>query len=174
MTASLYQRRRSVDDCSLSASATSRISLFSDNTEHVRGKGLRVEADVVAPAAPGVAAAAEQVLHFVSAPLAGREVDPAGARQARVEVHDDETQVPTLFLRIRQELLAVGRMKLQAPVGLQRDVLLPYFIQFPDQGSEAVRPVALPALDLVLLRIQVLLAARLARLVLHQLVRRAV
>src|SRR5882762_2635846 len=98
MTASLYQRARSVDDCSLSASATSRISLSSDNTEHVGRKGLRVEAHEVAAAMPGVAPAAEQVLHFIGAALAGREVDPAGLRIARVEVDDDKNRVEFMLL----------------------------------------------------------------------------
>src|SRR5678815_5201163 len=98
MTASLYQRARSVDDCSLSASATSRISLCSDNTEHVRWKGLRVEAEEIAAAVPGVAPAAEQVLDFVGAALAGREIHPAGLRETRIEVHGDENQVLAFLL----------------------------------------------------------------------------
>src|SRR6185436_18980899 len=174
MTASLYQRARSVDDWSLSASATSRISLCSDNTEDVGRQGLRVEADEISAAVPGVAPAAEQVLDFIRAAFARSEVDPAGLREARIEVHGDENQVLTFLLRVRQQLVVVGRMELQAPVGLQRDVLDPYCIQFPDQRSEAVRPLAVPALDLVLLGVEVFLAAGLARLVLHQLVGRAV
>src|ERR1041385_9097325 len=117
MTASLYQRARSVDDCSLSASATSRISLSSDNTEHVGGKGLRVEAHEVAAAVPRIAGAAQQGLHFVGAALAGREVDPARLRIARVEVDGDKHQVLTFLLRIRQQLVVIGRVVLQAPVG---------------------------------------------------------
>src|SRR5258706_764002 len=131
MTASLYQRARSVDDCSLSASAIWRISLCPDNTEHVGGKGLRVEADEIAAAVPAVAPAAEQVLDFVGAALAGREVQPARLRHARIEVHGDENQVFTLLLGVREQLIVVGRMELQAPVGLQRDVRDSYFIQFP-------------------------------------------
>src|SRR5262245_5994577 len=110
MTASLYQRRRSVDDWSLSASATSRISLSADNTEDMRRKGLRVEAEVVAASVPRVAAAAEQVLDLVAAPIAGREVDPAGLHFGRVEVHRDEDQVLAFLLRVREQLVVVGGM----------------------------------------------------------------
>src|SRR6185295_5941897 len=173
MTASLYQSAASVDDCSLPASATSRISLCSDNTEHVRGKGLRVEAEEIAPAVPGVAPAAEQVLDLVGAALARREIHPARLREARVEVDRDQDQVFTLLLGVREQLVVVGRMELQAPVRLQRDVLHSDRIQFPYQRNQAVRPLAIPLLDLVLLGVQVLLAARLARRLLHELVGRA-
>src|SRR5882672_1111807 len=166
MTASLYQRARSVDDCSLSASATSRISLSSDNTEHVSRQGLGAEADVVAAAVPGVAPAAQQVLDLVGAPFAGGEIHPPGLHEARVEVDRNEDQVLTFLLGVREKLIVVRRMKLQAAVRLQRDVRVSNFIQFLYQGSQAVRSLAIPALDLVLLGIQVLLAARLARLVL--------
>src|SRR5262245_45975168 len=101
MTASLYQRRRSVDDSSLSACATARASLSSVNTEDVRRQGLRVELHVVAAAVPGVAAAAEQILEVVAAPLSQGEIDPAGLDVARIEVHSDEDQVSPFLLRVR-------------------------------------------------------------------------
>src|SRR5580765_5809891 len=129
MTASLYQRARSVDDCSLFASATSRISLSADNTEHVRGKGLRVEAHVVAPAVPGIAPAAEQVFDLVLAALARREVDPAGLREPRIEVDDGEHQVLALLLGVGDQVIVVGGVELQAPVRLQREIFLSDLIQ---------------------------------------------
>src|SRR5260221_10672886 len=159
MTASLYQRARSVDDCSLSASATSRISLSSDNTEHVSRQGLRVEADVVAAAVPGVAPAAEQILDFVGAPLAGREIDPAGLDRTGIEIDGDENQVLTFLLGVREQLIVVRRMELQAPVRLQGDIFFSNLIQFLNQRSKAVRALAIPSLDLVLLGVHVLLAA---------------
>src|SRR5262245_8768680 len=144
---SLYQRRRSVEDCSLFASATSRISLSADNTEHVRGKGLRVEAHVVAAPVPGVPAAAEQVLHFIGAPLAGSEVDPAGLHVSRVEIDRHQDEAPAFLLRIGEQLIVVCRVEAQVPVGLQRDVLASQLVELLNQGSEAVRPLAIPALD---------------------------
>src|SRR5215216_1157259 len=116
MTASLYQSAASVDDCSLFASATSRISLASEYTEDVRRKGLRVEADEVAPAAPGIAAAAEQVFHLVLAAFAGREVDPARLHELGIEVDDDQNHVEIIFFTESQKLIVIGRMELQAPV----------------------------------------------------------
>src|SRR5690349_12301054 len=124
MTASLYQSAASVEDCSLFASATSRISLSADNTEHVRGKGLRVEAHVVAPAVPGIAAAAEQVFDLVLPALARREVDPAGLHDLRIEVDDRQHQVLALLLGIGDQLVVVGRVEPQAPVRLQREIFL--------------------------------------------------
>src|ERR1700735_3197518 len=60
--------------------------------EHMRGHALRVEHDVVIPAAPDVALLAQQIMHLVG--LLGIEfqrahihVHPPGLRLMRVEVH---------------------------------------------------------------------------------------
>src|SRR5690349_23548479 len=98
MTASLYQRARSVDDGSLSAAATCASSLSSDNTEDMRRQGLRVELHEVAPPVPGIAAAAEKILHPVGLALAPCEIDPARLRVAGIEVHGDEDEIVFLFL----------------------------------------------------------------------------
>src|SRR5690242_4344601 len=152
MTASLYQSARSVEDSSLSAAATCWSSLSSDNTEDMRRKGLRIELHEVAPARPGVAAAAQQVLQVVGLALAPREVDPARLQVARVEVDGDEDQVFAFLLRVDEQLVVVGGMELQAPVALQRRVLPADVVEAPDERGEAVGPARVPALDLVLLR----------------------
>ena len=82
---------------------------------------MRVEAHEVAAAVPGVAAAAEQVLHFIGAALAGREVDPAGLRIARVEVDDNKNRIEIVVFAVRDQLIVIREVELQAPIGLQRD-----------------------------------------------------
>src|SRR6267142_2291211 len=136
MTASLYQSARS------SLRRSSSISfLSSDNTEHVRRQGLRVELDEVAPPRPAVVAAAEQVVDDVSAVLSPVEIDPARLHVARIEVHRHQDPVLARLLGIDEQLVVVGRMEAQAPVALQRRVLLPDLVQPRDERSEAVGPV---------------------------------
>src|SRR3954468_2926930 len=169
MTASLYQRRRSVEDSSLFASATCLSSLSSANMEDVRRKGLRVELHEVASAAPGVAAAAQQIPDRVAAARRAVEVDPARLRVVGIQIDRHQDDARSLLLGIAQQLVVVRRMEAQAPVRLQRGVLPPDPVQARDQRPQAVGALAIPALDLVLFRVQILLAARLARQALHQL-----
>src|SRR5256885_17071402 len=80
MTASLYQSATS-GASSDAGGRTSPACLSSDNTEDMRGQGVRIELDEVAPPGPGVAAAAEEVVHLVGLPgaqaeLLDREIDP--------------------------------------------------------------------------------------------------
>src|SRR6185437_4193795 len=96
-------------------------------------KGLRVELHEIAPAGPGVAPAAEEVLHLVSLALAPGEVQPAGLDVLRVEVDDNEYEIVFRFFTENQQMVVVGGMELEAPVALQRDVLPPNPVQPGDQ-----------------------------------------
>src|ERR1700682_6818040 len=94
MTASLYQRARSSERCSSEAvCSTSLISLSPDNTEDMRRQGLRIELHEIAPAGPGVDAAAQQVAHFVGQVLSPADIQPAGLHVARIEVHHQQDQI---------------------------------------------------------------------------------
>src|SRR5258706_9427531 len=172
MTASLYQSALSGSAGADSGTATTW--LFSRNTEDVRRQCVRIELDEIAPAAPGVMARGDQILERVAVARRAIEVEPSRLLMMRVEVDCDQDQVVAYLLRVAQHLVVVGRMEAQAPVALQRRIFLSHVVELGDQLAQAVGPVALPAPDLVLLGVEVLLAARLARRVLHQLERRAV
>src|SRR3954466_5608768 len=110
MTASLYQSALSGSAGALSgiAAGTVRTLLGSRNTEHVRRKGLGVELDEIAPAAPRVVSGRYQVFQPVRTSGGAVEIDVAGLLHARVEVHRDQDQVVALLLRIADELVVVG------------------------------------------------------------------
>src|SRR5438132_7073750 len=167
MTASLYQSAASGSGGAASATATSW--LFSRNTEDVRRQGVGIQLHEIAPAAPGVVAGGDEVLERVARARRAVEIDVARLAIERIEVHRDQDEVAALLLRIAEQLLVVRRMEAQAPVALQRRVLLPHLVELGDQSAQAVRPLAVPALDLVLLGVEVFLAPRLPRRALHQL-----
>src|SRR2546429_4735446 len=166
MTASLYQS--AVSGSAGCAAATATSWLFSRNTEEVRRQRVGVELHEVAPPFPAVVAGGDGIVQLVS--VAGRAVEiyPPRLRISRVEIQRHQDEVVPRLLGVADELVIVGRMEAQAPVALQRGILLPHGVQAADERPQAVRPIALPALDLVLLRVEVLLASRLARRRLHQ------
>src|SRR5439155_24787657 len=172
MTASLYQSALSGSGGAASGTATSW--LFSRNTEDVRRQRVGIQLHEVAPAAPGVMARRDEILERIARARRAVEVDPAALRVARIEVHRDQDQVVARLLRVAQHLVVVGRMEAQAPVALQRRVFVPYPVEPRNQATKAIVALAVPALDFVLLVVEVLLVVRLARRVLHQLERRAV
>src|SRR5438067_9847354 len=172
MPASLYQS--AVSGSAGCAAATATTWLFSRNTEDVRGQRVRVQLHEIMPPAPGVMAGGDEVVQLIGVRGRAIEVDPARLRISRIEIHRDQNQVIARLLRVADELLVVRRMEAQAPVALQRGVLLAYVVEPRDEWTQAVRPLALPALDLVLLGVQVFLASRLARRIVHQLERRAI
>src|SRR5438067_6665672 len=161
MTASLY--RSAVSGSSDFASGIAVSWLFSRNTEDVRRQGVGIQLHEIAPAAPGVMAGGDEIVQLVACAGRAVEIDVARLRVVRIQVDRDQDQVAFLFLGVAQQLLVVGRMKAQAPVALQSGVLLPHLVQLGDQPPQAVRPLAVPRLDLVLLRIQILLAPSLPR-----------
>src|SRR5438874_2653101 len=172
MTASLYQS--AVSGSAGCACATATSWLFSRNTEDMRRQGMGVELHEVALPGPSVVAGGDEIVQVVACRRSALEIYPARLRMSRIEIDDDHDQVVTVFLGVAKELLIVRRVKAQAPVALQRRIILAHLVQAADQGPQAVRPRALPALDLVLLGIEVFLAAGLARRRLHQLERRTV
>src|SRR5688572_20928479 len=74
-------------------------------TEDMRGKLVRIQLDVVAPAGPLVLRAAEKVMDLVD--FARRDVepelDPARLGVLRVQVHHSENYVFPLFLGIAHQ-----------------------------------------------------------------------
>src|SRR3954465_2670731 len=172
MTASLYQS--AVSGSAGCASATATSWLFSRNTEDVRRECVRIELHEVAPPLPGVVAGGGKIVQCVSGAGRAVEIQPAGLRVVRIEVDRDQDEIVARLLRVAEELVIVRGVEAQAPVALQRGILLPHGIQTAHQRPQAIGPVALPALDFVLLRVEVFLAARLARRRLHQLECRAV
>src|SRR3954470_21674438 len=152
MTASLYQS--AVSGSAGCASATATTWLFSRNTEDVRRERVRVELHEVAPPLPGVVAGGDQIVQFVSVARRAVEIQPAGLQVVRIEVDRDQDEIVARLLRVADELVIVRGVEAQAPVALQRGIRLPYGIQTADKWPQAVRPVTLPALDLVFLRIE--------------------
>src|SRR6516162_3819799 len=59
----------------------------------------------------------------------------------------------------------LNRMKTQVPIRLQGGIVLAYLVHARDQVPQAGRIVQVPVLDLVFLRMEVLLTARLERLI---------
>src|SRR5688572_19677369 len=157
MTASLYQSASwatamiSAVLCNVTASPPNQgqtpffffRSSSAHHFEHVRRELVGIQLDVVARPGPRVAAAGKEVVHFEG--LVRREVEPreveldeSGLRVQEVEIHRGEDDVGALALRIGHELRIVDRVKVQAPVALQRRVLAPDAVEAPDQLAQAV------------------------------------
>ena len=174
MTASWYQTagRRRVGD-------HGRASRLQD----VGGQDVGVELDVVRRPVPGVASAAEQVVHLerrrrrrCPSASSGELAAMPAWRVPRVEVHDDEDRGPS------PAVLGVGEQRVVAGRGGSAGCGRPAapgaragcaFTRAMSSASESSR-VEVPAAELVLLRVQVLLALRGQRAALQQLERRAV
>src|SRR5690606_32713685 len=69
------------------------------------------------------------------------------------------------------QLIVIDAVELEAPIGLKRRVVAPNPVDARDQVREASWIPTMPAAHLILFRIEVLLAAGLARAVLEQLER---
>src|SRR5258706_6886099 len=171
MTASLYQS--ALSGSSDFASGTAVSWLLSRNTEDVRRQGIGIQLHEVAPAAPGVTVGGDQVVQLVARAGRAIEIEPAALRVFGIQVDGHQNEIVALLLRVAQQLVVVGAMEAQAPVALQGRDFLPHLVELRDQAAQAVRPLALPALDLVFFGVEVFLAPRLARRVLHQLERRS-
>ena len=88
-----------------------------------------------------------------------------------IEVHQCQHDVISIFgpLAIGDDVLVVDGMESQPLVGLERGVLAPNCVDLRNQTAEIVRSADVPALQLVLLGVEVLLAPRLGRRMLAQL-----
>src|SRR6185436_8263760 len=135
MTASLYQS--ALSGSAGAASGTAMSWLFSRNTEDVRRQGVGIELHEVAPAAPGVTARRDQILHLVAAGGRAVEIEPARLLVMRIQVDAHQDKVVALFLRVADQLVVVGRMEAQVPVALQRRVLVADSVQPADQLAQA-------------------------------------
>src|SRR3972149_2413339 len=100
-------------------------------------------------------------------PPAGGRAQPPRLRVARVEVDDDEQDVRAVRARLAvgDELVVINLVEAQRVVALQGGVLAPDAVHLGDEAAEAGLVRQVPVLDLVLLGVQVLLAARLQGLV---------
>src|SRR5687767_2046803 len=109
----------------------------------MRGQLLGVELDVVAWTTPPIAAAAQEVVHlegFVrgDVELRQRELDKARLRGPEIEVHRNEYRIGFVPFAVNQELRVVDGMEVQAPVALQRRVVVADAVQARDQLAQAV------------------------------------
>src|SRR5258706_11650438 len=172
MTASLYQS--ALSGSSDFASGTAVSWLLSRNTEDVRRQGIGIQLHEVAPAAPGVTVGGDEVVQLVARAGRAIEIEPAALRVFGIQVDGHQNEIVARLLRVAQQLVVVGGMEAQAPVALQGRVFLPHLVELRDQAAQAVRPLAVTSLDLVLLAIHILVPARNTRRVLHQLERRPV
>ena len=89
------------------------------------------------------------------------EFEDAGLGVVRVEVDDDEHLVRAVVggLGEGDDLIVVHLLEAQVGVALERLVLAAAGIEAGDQAAQAVRPLNVPLLDLVLLRVVVLFLA---------------
>src|SRR5687767_990351 len=114
MTASRYQSAES-GSCAAAGSVRTSGEVIEASvrspvyTEDMRGKLVRVELDVVAPAGPFVLRAAEEVVHLEA--LAGRDVEgqlhPAGLGVLRIEVDHHQDDVLAGLLGVGHQLVIV-------------------------------------------------------------------
>src|SRR2546422_394325 len=152
MTASLYQSAVSGSAGAASGTATTTW-LFSRNTEDVRRQRVGIQLQEIAPPAPGVMIGGDEIVQLVARARRAVEIEPAALRVLRIQVDRHQDQVVALLFRVAQELVVVRRVEAQVPVALQRRVLLPHLIELGNEAAQAVRPLAVPALDLVFLGI---------------------
>src|SRR4051794_21118579 len=87
--------------------------------------------------------------------------------------HYDVRAIPGSFA-VADQLFVIGGMKIQRRVALKRDILMTDAIDQRNQLAQAVGPVQIPMPNLVLLRIEILLATCAERTALQQLKRRSV
>ena len=125
------------------------------------------EANVVAADPPAVALAGQQVAHreLLRQADVRRDDDDVLARHTRIEIDGDRD---LRALRVREHVLAVRPEQAQVLEALQRRLGAADLVQPLHERQQ--RPVELALLDLVLLRVEVLLAPRRHRHVLEVLV----
>src|SRR5687767_7458510 len=154
MTASLYQRESVIGPTASSLEEVVEIPLGADSptdTENVRGRVRGVKRNEVARTLPEIARAGEEVVHLIRLLGAYAQVgefqgQPPRVRVMGIQVHDHQHRVGAVLaaLAVGNEGVVVDRVKLQAPVALQRRVAAPDEIQARDEVPEAVRAVEVP------------------------------
>src|SRR5678815_3799910 len=94
----------------------------------------------------------------------------------RVEIHDHDDDIAEIFssFRVANHLLIIDLMKTEAPIALERRIVLANSVHMRDEVFQTVGAFPVPMLDLVLLRIEILLAARLSWTIFQQLEGRTV
>src|SRR6266571_5951009 len=145
------------------------------------GWGIRAELDIVARPLPHVARPTEKLVRLVAlvaldAEILERQVDHADLRVMRVKVDHRQHHVGQVLcaLRVGEQLVVLGGVEPKAPVALKGRILAPDLVDQGDQLAQALAAFEIPAAQLVLLRVQILLGAWLLGPVLAQLERRAV
>src|SRR6202011_1264114 len=145
-------------------------------TEDLRLRRRRAELDIVARPVPYVTRAAQELVRLVAAVSVDaerveRQVDHSHLPVVRIDVHHREHDISEVVraLRVGEDLVVLGRVEHESVVALQRRVLASHLVDQGDELAKALRAVALPAADLVLLRVEVLLRPRLFGTVLTEL-----
>src|SRR5215472_18914460 len=147
------------------------------DAEDVRRADVRIELDIVVPAAPDVTRVAQEIvnlegLSFGNAEDVQVEIGPTRLSPSRIEIDHHQHRAALLAGRfaVAEELCVVDAVKAQVPVEVKRGIVAPSRVHAGDEIAQASGLVETAVLDLVLLGIEVLLAAGLARTVLAQLV----
>src|SRR5690606_16799222 len=140
------------------------------------GDGLLcgVELEALACAVPAAPGAREQLIAGeggVGAQAQGLEVEAqlAAARRARVEAGEHEHAVVAVAVGEAEQGLVVGRVEGEGAAVGERGVGAADAVELPEDGGDARGVVEAPAAQLVLLAVEVLLAALLAGRGLEQL-----
>ena len=113
------------------------------NAEDVGGHAVRVQLYVVARAIPHVAGARQEVVHLVRMVLVQAEffklqIHEAGVSVMRAEIHYHQDDIRSIrrLLAVANQLIVVDGMEFEAPVVLQRSVVVSNAIDEPDQLTE--------------------------------------
>ena len=158
------ERRTKNDDEPLTSSrlATS----YPSELQHVRHPLGGIELHVVPLAAPGVAGAVEQIDDVVGRVLRQREAirwqhHKAVLHRLVIEIDDHENRIRAVArdLAEREQTRIVGRAKHQSVIRLQRRILAADAVDRRDEILDVVRVLPIPVTILVLLRVQIFLAA---------------
>src|SRR5437879_8787904 len=129
----------------------------------------------VSRALPQIAGAAQQVVHligFVSGKpkLLEGHLNPSRMHVMRIQVDDDQNDIGQILgvLAIANKLVVLDGMESEAPVMVKRRVLATDPVHNANYLAQALGLGQLPVLDLILLGVEVLFTAGLARTTLAQ------
>src|ERR1700716_1597005 len=136
----------------------------------LRWDRVRVDLDEVAWTVPEIAGAAQQLVSLVAPVAPDTELlqgqrDHARLSVMRIDVDHCEHDVGEVGsgLGVGDQVIVLGRVELKAAIALQSGVFTPTIVDQRDELANAFRVVAIPAANLILLRVQVLLRPRLSR-----------
>src|SRR5579872_2188716 len=155
------------------------VALASDPAAHaqdVRGRGVRIERDEIARSPPQISRSRQQIVRLegllaLHAQRGEVQLEPTALFVVWVEIDCHQHGLARIGsgLAVDEQRVVVATMEHEPAVALQRLILAANPIYARDEVRETVGALQLPAAQLVLLRVAVLLAPWLARLVLEQL-----